>query len=112
MNEFSVAQALTLFDPYEPNATYSIEMAARLARLPRRRIAVYYRHGLVSPIIEPDTGAWFFDREAIYTLRRIELLRSLYAMNPPALRLILDLTREVERLREELRRLGGMGVAA
>ena len=40
--------ALELFEP-APETIYSIEEVARLARVPRRLIAVYSRHGLVSP---------------------------------------------------------------
>jgi hypothetical protein len=41
-------RSLQLFEP-EPEAMYTIEAAARLAQVPRRRILIYYKHGLVSP---------------------------------------------------------------
>ena len=47
--------ALELFEP-APELTYSIEEAARLAQVPRRLIAVYFRFGLVSPAADPDIG--------------------------------------------------------
>ena len=105
--------ALMLFDPValESRAVYPIEVAARLARVPRRRIAVYYRHRLVEPVADPRLGGWFFDAVGIRTLRRLESLRSICGMSPPGLRMILDLEDEVARLRDQLRRLAGTEVA-
>jgi DNA-binding transcriptional MerR regulator len=94
--------ALELFEP-APEATYSIEEAARLAQVPRRLIAVYFRYGLVSPAADPDTGGWYFDDEGVRTLRQIERLRSSLGMNLTAVKLVLELTQGVERLRQEVR---------
>jgi hypothetical protein len=47
-----------------------------------------------------------FDDESLRSLRRIEHLRATCAVNDAGLKLILDLLREVERLRRE-RRVSG-----
>ena len=94
--------ALELFQP-APEITYSIEEAARLAQVPRRLIAVYFRFGLVSPAADPDIDGWYFDDQGIRTLRQIERLRNSLGMNLTAVKLVLELTQEVERLRQEVR---------
>ena len=63
-------QALRIFEP-DPDAVYSIEITERLTQIPRRTIAVYVKHRLVSPMVEQG-GGMFFDEEAIRLLRRIE----------------------------------------
>jgi DNA-binding transcriptional MerR regulator len=90
---------------YEPDADlfYTLEEAARLAHVPRRWIAIYYLHGLVAPVMDPASGGWFFNDDAIRRLRRIEQLRHAYGMSLPVIRLILQLQAEVERLQQELR---------
>lgn len=94
--------APALFEP-APDMVYSIEQTARLAHVPRRTIAIYFRHGLVSPVLAPDSGGWYFDDDAIRTLRQIEYLRNSLGMNTPAIKLMFDLMREVEQLRQEVR---------
>ena len=96
--------ALDLFEP-APETTYSIEEAARLTHVPRRLIAVYSRHGLVSPAADPDVGGWYFDDEGIRTLRQIARLRNSLGMSLMAVKLVLELRHEVERLRQEVRLL-------
>jgi len=93
--------ALELFEP-APEITYSIEEAARLAQVPRRLIALYFRYGLVSPAVDPDIGGWYFDDEGIRTLRQIERLRNSFGMNLLSVKLVLELTHQVERMRQEL----------
>jgi DNA-binding transcriptional MerR regulator len=87
----------------EPQEFYSIEMVAEITHTPRHLIAVYCRHGLVAPIGEPESSGWQFDDDAIHKLRRLEFLREKYGMNLSGLRIVSDLLRDVERLREELR---------
>ena len=99
--------ALELFEP-APDATYSIEQAARLSQVPRRLIAVYFRHGLVTPAADPDVGGWYFDDEGIRTLRQIERLRNSLGMSLMAVKIVLELGHEVERLRQEVRFLRGL----
>jgi len=82
---------------------HSIEVAARLAQVPRRLIILYYKHGLVAPIGDPTRSDWYFDDEAIRIVRRIEYLRSTCRLNLAGIKLVMALTTEVERLRTELR---------
>ncbi|MDB6064688.1 MAG: MerR family transcriptional regulator [Pedosphaera sp.] len=96
------ARALQLFEP-DPDMIYSIEAAARLAQVPRHAILVYYKYGLVSPVVDPESGGYYFDNEAIRRLRRIEYLRSVRGINLAGTRMILDLINEVERLRAAAR---------
>ena len=93
--------------PFEPvvEGVYSIETIVQITQTPRHQIAVYCRHGLISPVTAPERDGWWFDDEAIRTLRRIECLRVDYDMNLAGLCVISELFREVERLREEVRAL-------
>ncbi|HUJ45138.1 MAG TPA: chaperone modulator CbpM [Opitutaceae bacterium] len=84
---------------------YSIETVVQITQTPRHQIAVYCRHGLLSPVTAPEREGWWFDDEAIRMLRRLERLRVDYDMNLAGLRVISELFREVERLREEVRAL-------
>ncbi len=97
----------TALQPFEAAAqdVYSIETVVHLTQTPRHQIAVYCRLGLISPVAAPEREGWWFDHEAIRALRRIERLRVDYDMNLAGLRVIADLFREVERLREEVRAL-------
>ena len=97
----------TALQPFEPMATdvYSIETVVHITQTPRHQIAVYCRHGLISPISAPERDGWWFDLEAIRALRRIESLRVDYDLNLASLRVISALLIEVERLREEVRAL-------
>lgn len=94
--------ALQLYEP-DADLLYTLEEAARLAHVPRRWVAIYYLHGLVAPVMDPESGGWFFNDEAIRQLRRIEYLRQTYGVSLPVIRLLLDLQAEVERLQQELR---------
>jgi DNA-binding transcriptional MerR regulator len=98
----SSMQALQTVE-HSMHATYTIEAIANLAQVPRRLIVLYYKHGLVVPSSKlPDRG-WYFDDQAIHILRRIEYLRTTCGMNLAGIKLILNLMKEVERLREEVR---------
>ena len=96
--------ALQLFNSNE-EAIYTIETVVRMTHTPRRQIAVYCRHGLISPVAAPEREGWLFDLESIRALRRIEKLRTVYGVNLTGLRVIMELLREVEQLREEARAL-------
>jgi DNA-binding transcriptional MerR regulator len=95
---------IQLFEP-PANAVYTIDSAADLAHVPRRTIAVYYKHGLVSSTGDPARNGYYFDKEAILTLRRIEDLRTVCRNNLAVIKMILDLTSEVERLNSKMRSL-------
>lgn len=84
---------------------YSIETVVQITQTPRHQIAVYCRHGVISPVTAPEREGWWFDDEAIRMLRRVEWLRVEHGLNLAGLRVISELSREVERLREEIRAL-------
>ena len=94
-------QALRIFEP-DPDAVYSIEITERLTQIPRRTIAVYVKHRLVSPMVEQG-GGMLFDEEAIRLLRRIEQLRTSYGVNLPGIKMIMQLLEELEQRQVELR---------
>jgi DNA-binding transcriptional MerR regulator len=100
----SVESPITTLQLFEPDAgaVYTLEAAANLTQLPRRLIAVYFKHGLVSPVMDPACSGWYFNDEAIRILRRIEYLRTACGLNMIGIKLVMDLAREVERLQEEL----------
>jgi DNA-binding transcriptional MerR regulator len=95
-------RALELFQP-EPGVLYSLDATARLAGITRRSILIYCRAGLVRPVIQPPYGVMEFTEEAIYTLRRIEYLRTAHGLDLAWIKTMFDLLDEVERLRAELR---------
>jgi len=94
--------AIQLFEP-DGETVYTIEAAAHIARVTRRSILVYYKHGLVSPVGDPEGGGYYFNDEAIRTLRRIEYLRSQCGISLVGIKMILRLMNEVEGLRAEAR---------
>lgn len=96
---------MNALQPFEPGAqtVYTIEVAARLAQVPRRLIVLYYKHGLVSPVMDPAGNGWYFDDDAIRIVRRIEYLRTACGLNLSGIKLVMALAEEVERLRTELR---------
>jgi DNA-binding transcriptional MerR regulator len=94
--------ALELFQP-KPNVFYSLEATAHLAGVPRRSILIYCRAGIVRPVVQPPYGVMEFTEEAIYTVRRIEHLRTVHDIDLDMLKSLFELLDEVERLRAELR---------
>jgi DNA-binding transcriptional MerR regulator len=106
MNMFndSAQSHSTALQPFEPgaNSVYPIETVVLLVAVPRRHIAVYFKYGLVSPVVDPKYGGWWFDGEAIRTLRRIEYLRDDCGINLTGIKLIMELTKEVELLRQKV----------
>lgn len=100
------SSTLQPFEPV-PEEVYSIETVVHLTQTPRHLIAVYCRHGLITPLGPPETEGWQFDDEAIRELRRLECLRTEFGLPLPALRMMVELQREVERLRIEVRFLRG-----
>ena len=94
--------SLELFQP-KPNVLYSLDATAHLAGVPRRSILIYCRAGLVRPVVQPPYGVMEFTEEAIYTVRRIEYLRTVHGLDLAWIKTMFDLLDEVERLRAELR---------
>ena len=96
------SRALQLFEP-PPEAVYSIEAAAHLVDVPRRRIAIYCRHGLIRPMA--NERGYYFDSRSIKTLRAIEGLRSVCGDDLAGIKMILRLMNEVQRLNSEVHSL-------
>jgi DNA-binding transcriptional MerR regulator len=70
------SREIELYEPAE-DAIYTIDATAHLLDLPRRTIVVYCRHRLLSPIVSALDRCFFFDRNGIRALRRIEALRTI-----------------------------------
>jgi hypothetical protein len=81
----------------------AIETVAEITRTSRHLIVVYCRHGLIQPVANPDESGWIFDEEVIHRLRRIESLRTQFGMNLEGVRMYLELSNELDALRNELR---------
>jgi DNA-binding transcriptional MerR regulator len=75
----------------------------RLVDVPRLMVLVYCKLGLVSPVVDPGCGGYYFNHEAIRILRRIEYLRNACGIKLSGIKMILDLVNEAERLRAEVR---------
>jgi DNA-binding transcriptional MerR regulator len=95
-----------LLQPYapDPDEVYSIDIAARLTGLPRHLVLVCCKRGLVQPWTDPEYGGYFFDVEAIRTLRQIEYLHARCGVNLEGIEIILQLIDEVERLNDRVLR--------
>jgi len=89
--------ALQLFES-DANPVCALAEVERLTRVPQRKILRYCKQGLVAPVEEPERNGVYFDGIAIQALRRIEHLRSDFGINLGGIKLIFDLTNEVERL--------------
>ena len=96
------SRAIQLFEPPE-NAVYTIDATAHLVGVPRRTILVYCKHRLLSPVINGRYGGYCFDRDAVHVLRRIEALRVVCGDDLSGIKIILDLTKELERLHSVVR---------
>lgn len=86
------------FTPVE-DAFYGLDDAAHLAGLPRHFVIVCCKHGLVSPRVDAAYGGLYFSVPDIRLLRRIGYLHGECGINLVGIRIILDLTDEIERLR-------------
>lgn len=99
MNEIMKAppHELELYEP-PPNAVFTIDATTQIVDVSRRTVIRYYKRGLVSPVLDPRFG-FYFDRDGIRRLRRIEELRPLCQDVLASIKIILDLMDEVQRLR-------------
>jgi len=100
--DIPLCEALDVFQP-KPDVLYSLDAAAHLAGVPRRSLLIYCRAGLVRPVAQPPYGVMLFTEEAIYTVRRIEHLRTAHGLDLAWLKTLSDLLDEVDRLRAEVR---------
>ena len=93
---------IELHDP-QPGVLYNLEGVVHLTGVSRRSVLLYCKSGLVRAMEDPEIGALAFDDEAIYTIRRVEYLRTERGINLDGIRMIFDLLREVRRLEHEMR---------
>jgi len=98
------SREIQLFEPL-PDALYTIETTSRIVDVPRRTILVYCKHHLLSPATGTVEHGYYFDRDAIHTLRRIETLRTVCDKDFAGIKIILELTATLERLRRDIRLL-------
>ena len=89
----------------ESGTNYSLEVIAELAGVDTRTVLLYQEKGFLASISHDEERMATFDTEALRQLRRIEHLRNTCVLNDAGLRLVLDLLREVEHLRQERREM-------
>jgi len=94
--------AVAVFQPCT-DVCYSLETTAHLAGVPRRTLLIYCRAGLVQPVVQPQYGMLEFTEEAVYTVRRIEHLRTVHGLTLAWIKTLFELSAEVDRLRAEVR---------
>ncbi len=82
---------------------YDLDTAAHLADVHPERVRHYCRIGLLGDIVNPDQGEVYLTDHSVYELRRIEYLRQVQGVNLRGIRIILDLLRRTESLRETVR---------
>ena len=98
------SREIQLFEP-PADALLTIEATSRIADVSRRTILVYCKHHLLSPARDTTDYGYYFDGDTIRTLRRIEALRAVCGDDFTGIKIILDLTAALERLRSDLRLL-------
>lgn len=98
------SREIELFEP-PAGAVYTIEATSRIVDIPRRTILVYCKHKLLSPSFDTADHGYYFDRDSIRALRRIGALRSVCGDDFAGIKIILDLTAALERLRSDIRLL-------
>jgi DNA-binding transcriptional MerR regulator len=82
----------------DANPVCAIGEVERLTRVPQREILSHCRQGFVAPVGDSERDGAYFDNDAIQALQRIEHLRTDFGSSLGGIKLIFDLTNEVERL--------------
>ncbi len=100
------SREIQLFEP-SAGAVYTIEATSRFVNVSPRTILVYCKHQLLSPATLTADHGYYFDRDAIQALRRIEALRTVCGEDFAGMKIILELTTALERLRSDIRLLSG-----
>jgi DNA-binding transcriptional MerR regulator len=95
---------LTVINP-DTGKLFDVRTAAEYTAVDPDGIRAYCREGLIRANRYKEDGEPLLDEDGIYWLRRIQSLRTEMRLEGPGLRIVLDLMQEVERLRQELRRL-------
>lgn len=105
MSDFILQQhSLTVIQVNEGKSpAYSLDTAAQHAGIHPELLRYYCRAGLLSDRRFQTEPEPVFDDEAIYELQRIEHYRRKLGVNLSALPVVLDLLREIEALRNDLR---------
>ena len=98
------SREIQLFEP-PADELYTIETTSHIVDVPRRTILIYCKHHLLSPATGTTDHGYCFNGNAIRTLRRIEALRTVCGNDFAGIRIILDLTAALERLRSDIRLL-------
>jgi DNA-binding transcriptional MerR regulator len=100
-NRRAASREIQLFEP-QPDAVYTIEATSRIVDIPRRTILLYCKYQLLSPAMDSADHGYCFDGDAIRALRCIEALRAVCGDDFAGIRIILELTAALERLRSDL----------
>lgn len=87
----------------DTEATYTLELVARLTGVSSQTILYYREQGLIKPVAESPHIEPRFNDDALRKLRRIEHLRASRELTESGLRLVVHLLDEIEHLRAELR---------
>ena len=105
MSEFGETAGGAQLEVHEPQpgVLYSLDAVVHLTGSSRRDILVYCKSGLVRSHPEEDVGPMAFDDEAIYSIRRIEYLRSVRGINLEGIRMIFELWAQLRKLEDEMR---------
>jgi DNA-binding transcriptional MerR regulator len=84
-------------------ATYTLEVVARISGVSPETILLYREQGFIASVRSENPDTYYFDNEALRAIRRLEHLRTELKLNETALKLMLNLLTELERLRDETR---------
>jgi DNA-binding transcriptional MerR regulator len=86
----------------EPRELYDLTITASYCEIHPDLIRHYCQIGMIHPARRDENENLFFDDDAIYWIRQIRELNRGGEVGQSALRIILDLRRQVEDLRREL----------
>jgi DNA-binding transcriptional MerR regulator len=85
------------------DATYTLAVVAQLTGVSSQTILFYREQGLVPAIEASPADEYYFDDDALRAIRRLEHLRTELELKDPALKLMVNLLAEIERLHDEAR---------
>ena len=88
----------------EDRAVYIISVAAELAGVHPQTLRIYERKGLVQPARTRGNTRRYSDRD-IERLRMIQQLTQEEGINLAGVRMIVELERQIEQMREEVERM-------
>lgn len=100
----SATRTLQLFEP-RAHAIYTIDIAARLADLPRHTVLLCWRYGLVAPVTDSAAPGYYFTGNTVHVLRRVAALREVCRNDLPAIKIILELLERLDQMHAELHAL-------